>query len=426
MKTLFSSVLLALAYRCAAELNSLGQEIYDFDNSWAIKSDRLSTLFGDKQALYDNFMEQCRLAAGEDKAKSVCDEGEQQRIHMNRLQPAGMRNYTKLGFAKIRAPEEVFSLIAEFWEKNKHSPATEWKGPNTYHNIWEAPSEVVDVQDSNIPGGGASLRSKIWESSRAVLEEWTGQHLAPCSMWGIRIYYNNSILTPHVDRNPLVTSAIINVAQDVDEDWPLEVWGHDGKPYNISMKPGDMVLYESHSILHGRPFPMRGKFYANIFVHFEPIGALAFAPDTNLTDVVIDEESQNAIAQGLPPYVIPENEWAVDWRKNNPRGWQLLHSDMHTAAETGDWKTLRDIAIPNPNALHKPDDNGWHPIHFAIRAGRSEIVKFILDAGADVNELTNHGDGYSPLKLAKKYLPEDHHIIGLLQSFGALELGPEL
>jgi hypothetical protein len=55
-----------------------------------------------------------------------------------------------------------------------------------------------------------------------------------------------------VDRLPLVSSAIINVAQDVDEPWPLEVIGHDGKAYNVTMEPGDLVLYESHSIIHGK------------------------------------------------------------------------------------------------------------------------------------------------------------------------------
>jgi len=252
MNLLFYYYLLVVAHSCYAEINSLGQEIYDFDNSWAIMSDQLSGVFGNKQAFYDDFMDQCRHAAGEKKAVFVCDDGEKQRIHMNRLQPAGMRNYTELGFAKIRAPEAVFSLIAKFWEENKHLAKTEWKALNPYHNMWAAPPELVSVQDEKIPGGGEHLQSQIWESSRKVMEEWTGQHLAPCSLWGIRIYHNNSILTPHVDRNPLVTSAIINVDQDVDEDWPLEVWGHDGKPYNISMKPGDMVLYESHSIIHGR------------------------------------------------------------------------------------------------------------------------------------------------------------------------------
>ena len=55
----------------------------------------------------------------------------------------------------------------------------------------------------------------------------------------------------YTDRLPLVSSAIINVAQDVDEPWPLEVIGHDGKAYNVTMEPGDLVLYESHSIIHG-------------------------------------------------------------------------------------------------------------------------------------------------------------------------------
>ena len=38
------------------------------------------------------------------------------------------------------------------------------------------------------------------------------------------------------------------------------------------MKPGDMILYESHSVIHGRPFSLEGRFMANVFVHFEPVG----------------------------------------------------------------------------------------------------------------------------------------------------------
>ena len=79
-------------------------------------------------------------------------------------------------------------------------------------------------------------------------------------------------MATHVDRTPLVSSAILNVDQDVDEPWPIEVYGHDGKAYNITMEPGDMVLYESHSVLHGRPFPLKGRYFANIFIHFEPVG----------------------------------------------------------------------------------------------------------------------------------------------------------
>ena len=91
------------------------------------------------------------------------------------------------------------------------------------------------------------------------MEEWTGMRLSYSSVYGIRIYHNQSVLSPHVDRLPLVSSAIINVAQDVDEDWVLEVFDHDGIAHNVTMEPGDMVLYESHSVIHGRPYPLKGK-----------------------------------------------------------------------------------------------------------------------------------------------------------------------
>jgi prolyl 4-hydroxylase len=59
----------------------------------------------------------------------------------------------------------------------------------------------------------------------------------------------------------------------VDELWPIEVIGHDGRSHNhVTMEAGDMALYESHYILHGRPFPLKSRYFANIFIHFEPIG----------------------------------------------------------------------------------------------------------------------------------------------------------
>ena len=70
-------------------------------------------------------------------------------------------------------------------------------------------------------------------------------------------------LFPDVDRLPLVSSCIIQVSQDIDEPWPVEVISHSGVAYNISMQPGDMALYESHSILHGRPFPLVGRHYVS-------------------------------------------------------------------------------------------------------------------------------------------------------------------
>ena len=58
----------------------------------------------------------------------------------------------------------------------------------------------------------------------------------------------------HVDTaNTHVISAIINVDQDVDEPWRLLILDHEENEHWITMEPGDMVLYESAKMLHGRP-----------------------------------------------------------------------------------------------------------------------------------------------------------------------------
>ena len=181
-----------------------------------------------------------------------------------------MQNYTEVGFKKLRAPPELWRLISDFWEKNKENAKPEqWGVGNTYTNNWESPSTMVSVEDTALRGGGQRFKQNLWDEAKKVLGEWTGQELTQCSLYGIRVYHEGSILATHVDRLPLVSSAIINVAQDLDEPWPLEVYGHDGKATNVTMEPGNMVLYESHSVLHGRPFPLKGRFMANIFVHFE-------------------------------------------------------------------------------------------------------------------------------------------------------------
>jgi len=86
------------------------------------------------------------------------------------------------------------------------------------------------------------LKNAIWDAAKSTISQWTGAELKECSLYGIRVYATGSVLSAHVDRLPLVSSAIINVAADVEEPWPLEVIGHDGKAHNVTMEPGDMVL----------------------------------------------------------------------------------------------------------------------------------------------------------------------------------------
>jgi hypothetical protein len=238
-----------------------------------------------KQQLYEATIQGCRdYYYANPKA---CNDMEYDRIQMNLIQPKLMVNYTALGFSKQRLPPHLVGLLQHFWETSQDeddqggeqlAKKESWNEGNTYTNHWQSPTYMLNIPSTSLHATG-DLRTEIYRTVEKMINQWINgdeeqnkEEFVATSLYGIRIYKEGCLLAPHVDRLPLVTSAIINVAQDVEEDWPLEVYGHDGKIYNLTMNPGDVLLYESHSVIHGRPFPLKGKYYANIFVHFEPKG----------------------------------------------------------------------------------------------------------------------------------------------------------
>jgi hypothetical protein len=244
-------------------------------------------------------------------------------------------------------------------------------------------------------------------------------------MYGIRIYTEGAILSPHADRLPLVSSAIVNVAQDVDEDWVLEVYDRDGNAVNVTMEPGDMVLYESGSLIHGRPFPLKGKYYANIFIHFEPTGKpLNYDSD----------DYEDSLDDALPPYILPNSPEVANWKRRNPSGWKqaspsAAHVDSlmgHAAAAYNDLDALSRIDIENHRFLHAKDRNGWQPIHEAARGGHLDALDFLVQKGADINARTHSGSGVTPLNIAINAHTADHPLSKYLVEKGAMNLGPEL
>ena len=67
-----------------------------------------------------------------------------------------------------------------------------------------------------------------------------------------------------------IISAIINVAQKVNKPWPLHIMDHGQKHHKVYLNPGEMVWYESSILPHGRPDPLDGDYYDNLFVHYYP------------------------------------------------------------------------------------------------------------------------------------------------------------
>ena len=142
---------------------------------------------GNKQKFYDDFLQGCRDYYK--KYAHACDSTERDRVEMSLRQPPSMKNYTDIGFKKIRTPDKVWKLIENFWEKNKDKKMPEnWNKGNTYTNHWAAPTFMVSVEDQRLRGGGGSLKNAIWDAARETIQEWTGEELTQCSLYGIRVY----------------------------------------------------------------------------------------------------------------------------------------------------------------------------------------------------------------------------------------------
>lgn len=129
-----------------------------------------------------------------------------------------------------------------------------------------APSEIAHLTPE--------LKDRLSSELKPILQEWYGNDkpdLKLTSIYGIRKYTNGSVLRMHVDTvNTHVVSAIINVDQKVDKDWPLVILDHDDIERTVIMQIGDMLLYESAKLLHGRPDIFVGEHYDNIFIHYMP------------------------------------------------------------------------------------------------------------------------------------------------------------
>mmetsp|Transcript_38006 Transcript_38006/g.38687 ORF Transcript_38006/g.38687 Transcript_38006/m.38687 type:complete len:547 (+) Transcript_38006:229-1869(+) len=466
-----------------------------------------------------------------------CDSTERARINMNLDQPRNQHNYTEIGFKKWTVPAGAWELLKSFWETNKNNAKNEnWPRGNTYVNHWDSPSEMVSLEDGALRGAGTRLKQKIWDAVKPLLEEWTGKKLKETSMYGIRVYHRDAMLATHVDRLPLVTSCIIQVDQEVEEPWPVEVYDHHGKAHNVTMKPGEMVFYESHTVLHGRPFPLNGSFYANLFVHYIPIDHkemnaedISHPMKTATKTMKIggheqsnhgeeelanhkqilrkeyherlrndtkhelskeeiekqkqEEEDLKLLLQDLPEEeqqqvleeIRKENkerrierhhkkelikerhekrererdneqeeeddelELDIDDYEESYEDLEALEAELeldtaisssgtslHHAAARGNLQRVKQIVtdMTDKTMINSKDHNLWQPIHEAVRTGNIEMVKYLIENGAELHHKTKGGG--TPLWWARRELGNEHSMISFLESLGAPDEGEDL
>jgi len=60
---------------------------------------------------------------------------------------------------------------------------------------------------------------------------------------------------------------------DDAEPWPLFIEDFNGKTHEVYLTPGDMIVYESSKLHHGRPRKFSGSWYSNVIGHYHPADA---------------------------------------------------------------------------------------------------------------------------------------------------------
>ena len=190
--------------------------------------------------------------------------------------------FTEEGFKKMKIPKKLYATILSNRKKLLKS-GEKWQieycvpGLQSCDRIYES----VQAQECHQVSAGnywflrldEATKKSVFEQMRPLAEKWIGNkfELVGTSAYGLRKYTRGATLGAHVDKlDTHVISAILNIHQKVDEDWPLQILDHDGKVHHVILKPGEMVWYESAKLLHGRTIPLNGTSFENIFIHYAP------------------------------------------------------------------------------------------------------------------------------------------------------------
>ena len=73
----------------------------------------------------------------------------------------------------------------------------------------------------------------------------------------------------------------------------------------------------------------------------------------------------------------------------------VFAGEIHNAARSGDLKRVRELLNSNPGLLNEKDSKGFTPIHCAVVGAKIEVVRFLVEKGADLD--AKNKNGLSPL-----------------------------
>eukprot|EP00471_Norrisiella_sphaerica_P003140 CAMPEP_0184486480 /NCGR_PEP_ID=MMETSP0113_2-20130426/7966_1 /TAXON_ID=91329 /ORGANISM="Norrisiella sphaerica, Strain BC52" /LENGTH=600 /DNA_ID=CAMNT_0026868377 /DNA_START=118 /DNA_END=1920 /DNA_ORIENTATION=+ len=189
-------------------------------------------------------------------------------IRNNYLAPS-LPKYSETGTKMIKIPEPLYKELLDFYNKYLPSRSVEsWDIHGaTQMNFHEVGSDLVYLDLD------AAKRDFLANHYiKPLLEEWSGIKLKLSSFYGLREYFPGAWLRNHIDREDThIISATLSVLKpNATKPWPIETIDWSGKRFRYEHKAGEMLLYESSTRPHGRPYALPDGLHVGCFVHFAP------------------------------------------------------------------------------------------------------------------------------------------------------------
>jgi Ankyrin repeats (3 copies) len=82
-----------------------------------------------------------------------------------------------------------------------------------------------------------------------------------------------------------------------------------------------------------------------------------------------------------------------------------MNQQLNNACSEGDIETVRQLLNRGVDVNKKDDREGWTALHFAIFEEHKEIIKLLLDNGADINQEDN--EGWTALYVGSDYIQKE-------------------
>ena len=219
----------------------------------------------------------------------------------NRIQHELVPKVTKLGYKKMDIPQELYRKILEDRSTDSELPiepcTSDFRIIRNCARVVEKDGQISYLSNGNNLlvelKSKSGMDSMLDEYLKPIVHRWTQIPLRFRQRYGIRRYIRGSRVWAHVDDTPdFIVGAILQIDQKVDEDWPLHILDNQGTQHRILLQPGEMLIYESAAVPHGRQYALNGDFYDNLIVHWTPNDHKQYLKYVN-----VDQEINDAMIQ---------------------------------------------------------------------------------------------------------------------------------